>query len=108
MGSGSSTQQCALRYVGALPAEDGVLENLGEPFRYGAALAAAVNREVVNRPAAGVTTRRPEEPYVNSTSTVLWELGRVTAPATRLRDRRQQERIVAPQTSWPWRIGERL
>ena len=45
---------------------------------------------------------------MNSTSTVLWELGRVTAPATRLRDRRQQERIVAPQTSWPWRIGVNL
>ena len=35
------------------------------------------------RPAAGFTTRRPEEPCVNSTSTVLWEPGRATAPATR-------------------------
>ena len=31
----------------------------------------------------GVTTRRPEEPYTNSVRTVLWEPGRVTAPATR-------------------------
>jgi hypothetical protein len=29
--------------------------------------------EVVNRPATGVTTRGPEEPCVNSTSTVLRE-----------------------------------
>ena len=64
--------------------------------------------EVENRPADGLKTVSPEEPYTNSVRTVLWELGRVTAPATRLRDRRQQERIVAPQTSWPWRIGERL
>jgi hypothetical protein len=27
--------------------------------------------EVVNRPAGGVATARPEEPYVNGTSTVL-------------------------------------
>ncbi len=27
--------------------------------------------EVVNRPAGGVTTSGPDEPYVNSTSTVL-------------------------------------
>ena len=27
----------------------------------------------MNRPAGGVTTRGPEEPYVNSTSTVPWE-----------------------------------
>jgi len=31
----------------------------------------------------GVATRRPEEPYTNSVRTVLWEPGRVTAPATR-------------------------
>ena len=37
----------------------------------------------MNRPAAGFATRRPEEPCVNSTSTVLWEPGRATAPATR-------------------------
>ena len=36
-----------------------------------------------NRPAAGVITRRPEEPYTNSVRTVLWEPGRATAPATR-------------------------
>lgn len=35
----------------------------------------------------GLITHRPEEPYVNSTSTVLWEPGRVTAP--RLPDVRQ-------------------
>jgi len=34
----------------------------------------------VNRPAMGVRTYRPEEPYVKGTSTVLWELGRVTVP----------------------------
>ncbi len=39
--------------------------------------------EVANRPAAGVITRRPEEPYTNSVRTVPWELGRATAPATR-------------------------
>ena len=39
--------------------------------------------EVANRPAAGVITRRPEEPYTTSVRTVLWEPGRVTAPATR-------------------------
>ena len=39
--------------------------------------------EVANRPAAGVITRRPEEPYTNSVRTVLWEPGRATAPATR-------------------------
>jgi nucleoid-associated protein YgaU len=37
----------------------------------------------MNRPAAGFTTRRPEEPCANSASTVLWEPGRATAPATR-------------------------
>ena len=37
----------------------------------------------INRPAAGVITRRPEEPYTNSVRTVLWEPGRATAPATR-------------------------
>lgn len=31
----------------------------------------ARHRRVVNRPAMGVTTRRPDEPCVNSTSTVL-------------------------------------
>ena len=31
--------------------------------------------EVANRPAAGVATRRPEEPYTNSVRTVLWEPG---------------------------------
>ena len=39
--------------------------------------------EVANRPAAGFTTRRPEEPYTTSVRTVLWEPGRATAPATR-------------------------
>ena len=34
----------------------------------------------MTRPAAGVITRRPEEPYVNSTSTVLWELGGGNSP----------------------------
>ena len=34
------------------------------------------------RPAAGFTTRRPEEPYANNARTVLWEPGRATAPAT--------------------------
>jgi transposase len=37
----------------------------------------------MNRPAEGFATRRPEEPCANSASTVLWELGRATAPATR-------------------------
>jgi hypothetical protein len=37
----------------------------------------------INRPAAGVITRRPEEPYTTSVRTVLWEPGRATAPATR-------------------------
>jgi len=40
-------------------------------------------REVVNRPAAGVTTRRPEEPYVNSTRTVPWEAPGATRAPTR-------------------------
>jgi hypothetical protein len=39
--------------------------------------------EVANRPAAGVITRRPEEPYTTSVRTVLWVPGRATAPATR-------------------------
>src|SRR6059058_1325329 len=39
--------------------------------------------EVANRPAAGVITRCPEEPYTTSVRTVLWEPGRATAPATR-------------------------
>src|ERR1019366_4526522 len=39
--------------------------------------------EVANRPAAGGITRRPEEPHTTSVRTVLWEPGRVTAPATR-------------------------
>ncbi len=34
----------------------------------------------------GFTTRRPEEPYTTSVRTVLWEPGRVTAPATRAHD----------------------
>jgi len=34
----------------------------------------------VTRPAAGLITRRPEEPYVKSTSTVLWELGAGDGP----------------------------
>ena len=41
--------------------------------------------EVANRPAAGVITRRPEEPYTTSVRTVLWEPGRATVPATRVR-----------------------
>ena len=41
--------------------------------------------EVANRPAAGLATRRPEEPYTNSVRTVLWEPGRATVPATRVR-----------------------
>src|SRR5450631_1377396 len=40
--------------------------------------------EVANRPATGVITRRPEEPYTNSVRTVLWEPGRATVRATRL------------------------
>jgi hypothetical protein len=39
--------------------------------------------EVVTRPVVRVITHHPEEPYVNSTSTVLWELGAVRPPATR-------------------------
>ena len=46
----------------------------------------------MNRPAAGFATRRPEEPCVNSTSTVLWEPGRATAPATRRREVRWSAR----------------
>ena len=38
-------------------------------------------REVVNRPVAGVITRHSEEPYVNSTSTVLWEVPGATRAA---------------------------
>ena len=35
----------------------------------------------MTRPTVGLTTRRPEEPYVNSTSTVLWEaLGETRRP----------------------------
>jgi len=34
----------------------------------------------VNRPATEVETRRPEEPDVNSTSPVLWELGAENRP----------------------------
>ena len=36
--------------------------------------------EVVNRPAMEVTIHRPEEPDVNSTSPVLWELGAGNRP----------------------------
>jgi len=43
-------------------------------------------REVVNRPLTGVKTRLSEEPYVNSTSTVLWEAAR--GNSGRLPDRR--------------------
>jgi len=46
----------------------------------------------MKRPAAGFATRRPEEPCANSASTVLWEPGRATAPATR----RGQPRRGAP------------
>lgn len=38
-------------------------------------------REVVTRPVMGVITRHSEEPYVNSTSTVLWEVPGVTRAA---------------------------
>jgi len=38
-------------------------------------------REVVNRPATGVITRCSEWPYVNSTSTVLWEVPGATRVA---------------------------
>ncbi len=41
----------------------------------------------MKRPAAGFATRRPEEPCANSASTVLWEPGRATAPATRQAER---------------------
>jgi len=34
----------------------------------------------VTRPAVGVITHCPEEPYVNDTSTVLWELGAGNRP----------------------------
>lgn len=37
----------------------------------------------MNWPAAGVTTRRPEEPYAISARTVLWEALRVTGAPTR-------------------------
>ena len=37
----------------------------------------------MNRPATGFATRRPEEPYVTSTSTVLWEALRATGAPTR-------------------------
>ena len=43
----------------------------------------------MNRPATGVTTRRPEEPYVNSTSTVLWEVPGATRAPTRCGGRRE-------------------
>ena len=36
--------------------------------------------EVENRPAVGLKTLCPEEPYVISTGTVLWELGGRKAP----------------------------
>ena len=39
--------------------------------------------EVVTRPVVRVITHHPEEPYVNSTSTVLWEPGAARPPATR-------------------------
>lgn len=39
--------------------------------------------EVVNRPTGGVQTAGPDEPYVNSTSTVLWEPLPETGAATR-------------------------
>ena len=48
--------------------------------------------EVANRPAAGVATRRPEEPYTNSVRTVLWEPGRGNRPGyPRVRGRRRHE-----------------
>src|SRR5206468_10193460 len=43
-------------------------------------------------PAAGFATRCPEEPCATSASTVLWELGRATAPATRPPPSRARER----------------
>src|SRR5947209_20193642 len=51
--------------------------------------------EVANRPAAGLATRRPEEPYTTSVRTVLWEPGRVTVPATRARHARAR-RLTHP------------
>ena len=39
--------------------------------------------EVADRPVGGVTTADPEEPYVNSTSTVPWEVPSVTGAPTR-------------------------
>jgi transposase len=44
--------------------------------------------EVADRPAVGLATCRPEEPYTNSVRTVLWEPGRATVPATRPRHAR--------------------
>jgi hypothetical protein len=39
--------------------------------------------EVENRPPGGVITVGPDEPYVNSTSTVLWEAPSATGAPTR-------------------------
>jgi hypothetical protein len=61
----------AIRQTGAR-LSDGALPNSSSRCRPGTASAVLGYREVVNRPAAGVITRRPEEPYVNSTSTVPW------------------------------------
>ncbi len=36
--------------------------------------------EVENRPADGLKTVSPEEPYTNSVRTVLWELGASNRP----------------------------
>jgi hypothetical protein len=55
----------------------------------------------INRPAAGVITRRPEEPYTTSVRTVLWEPGRVTAPATRGSGRAELLNPCATPTSGP-------
>ena len=77
------TPQRVFRQTGVRFAQGMVRGDLGGQPRSGAACAEAGTCEVVTRPAAGVITRRPEEPYVKSTSTVLWELGRATAPATR-------------------------
>ena len=63
----------------------------------------------MNRPAAGFATRRPEEPCANSASTVLWEPGRATAPATRQASREAGHLTASDGAAthlsgrvWPW------
>lgn len=65
------TPQRVFRRAGARFAHGAVGGTRPAHRRPGAAQAAAGIGEVVNRPAAGVATRRPEEPDVNSTCPVL-------------------------------------